>query len=590
MRYKSTPIYIDDDIFGAVISFGDITLERQMEDDLFHEKERVQVTLESIGEAVVTTDIRGRITYLNPAAVILVGLSDQKARGMNIFEVLKLVNEISRVPIDNPIEKVMQSSSTVNIMEQVSLINHEGREISIEATASPIKNKEQRVIGIVLVMRNVSNIRKILKQISYQESHDVLTGLINRVEFEQRLLQVLKTVKGSKDLHALLYLDLDDFKVINDTCSHYAGDELLRQLTTLLLSTLRASDTLARTGGDEFGMLLEHCTKEEAVTIAQNICNKIHLFRFNWKEKIFSISASIGIVFIDRDAKTINDLLSAADQACYMSKDKGGNRLHIYHPEDSELAQRHGEMQILSQIYQGLEKNKLCLYYQPIAPIANKQSKGEHYELLVRMIDTESNLLLPAAFLPAAERYNLMPRIDRWVVETYFKYYNKRYKKNNKKLKLCSINLSGETLNDDSFLDFVISSLEKYSIPPHVICFEITETAAIANYSKAVEFIKKLKNKGCKFALDDFGSGLSSFNYLKHFPVDYLKIDGIFIKGVLHDPLDYSIVDSIKHIGHVMNMKIIAEYVENKEIFKSLKNMGVDFGQGYGISKPLPIS
>ena len=422
------------------------------------------------------------------------------------------------------------------------------------------------------------------QNLSYQASHDTLTGLVNRREFERRAEQLLSTIRQENSEHALCFMDLDQFKIVNDTCGHTAGDELLRQLSVVLQNTVRHSDTLARLGGDEFGVLMEHCSLDDAHRVATSLQKAIQEFQFSWEGKMIKIGVSIGLVPITDDLVSLTELLIHADAACYMAKDQGRNRIHVYHDEDLELAQRHGEMQWASRLNHALEEDRLCLFAQSIVPLDG--STDDHYELLIRMIDEEGKIVPPGSFLPAAERYNLIAKIDNWVIKNSFRLLAENPEFLNK-IHFCSINLSGQSITENEFLNFVIDQLDKVGLPGEKICFEITETAAISNLSKAIKFISTMKGFGCLFALDDFGSGLSSFGYLKNLPVDYLKIDGMFVKNIVDDPIDHAMVKSINDIGHVMGMQTIAEFVENETIKNMLKEIGVNYGQGYGIGKPI---
>ena len=422
------------------------------------------------------------------------------------------------------------------------------------------------------------------QNLSYQASHDTLTGLVNRREFERRAEQLLSTIRQDKGEHALCFMDLDQFKIINDTCGHTAGDEILRQLSVVLQNTVRHSDTLARLGGDEFGVLMEHCSLDDAHRVATSLQKAIREFQFSWEGKMIKIGVSIGLVPITVDVESLTELMIHADAACYMAKDQGRNRIHVYHVEDLEIEQRHGEMQWASRLNQALEDDRFCLYAQSIEPLDGNISG--HYELLIRMLDEEGEIIPPGAFLPAAERYNLISKIDHWVIKNSFRLLAENPEFLNK-IHFCSINLSGQSVTENEFLNFVIDQLDKTGIPGEKICFEITETAAISNLSKAIKFISTMKGFGCLFALDDFGSGLSSFAYLKNLPVDYLKIDGMFVKNIVDDPIDHAMVKSINDIGHVMGMQTIAEFVENEIIKNMLKEIGVNYAQGYGIGKPM---
>ncbi len=425
------------------------------------------------------------------------------------------------------------------------------------------------------------------EKITYQASHDSLTGLINRQEFERRADRLLSTINHGQHEHALCFLDLDQFKVVNDTCGHVAGDELLRQLSTVFDSVVRKRDTLARLGGDEFGILMEHCSIDDAHRVATSLQNAINDFHFLWEERIFRVSASIGLVSINEATINFTELLKDADAACYISKELGRNRIHIFNPDNIEVVQRQGEMQWIEKINYALGEGLFCLYAQIIEPLDN--SSNAHYELLIRMMNNAGEIIAPGFFLPAAERYNMISKIDQWVIVNAINILKENHDFV-ERMNFCSINLSGQSLTDPAILDLITTKLEETGIAGNKICFEITETAAISNLSIAIRFISTLKAQGCKFALDDFGSGLSSFGYLKKLPVDYLKIDGIFVKDIADDPIDHAMVKSINEIGHVMGMHTIAEFVENDVIKGMLKEIGVDYVQGYGIHKPQPLN
>ncbi len=428
------------------------------------------------------------------------------------------------------------------------------------------------------------------ERVTYHASHDALTDLVNRREFEIRAKDLLNLARKDHSQHALLYIDLDQFKIVNDTCGHVAGDSLLRQLGTLLGHKVREGDTLARLGGDEFGVLLERCPMEKAITIANDLRDAVSDFHFHWGENVFTIGASIGLVAITRESQDIETLLSTADTACYAAKDKGRNRVHVYEPDDQELAKKHGEMRWVSKINLALDENNFVLYNQPIVGVKKGPNDVLYTELLIRMIGENNKLIPPGAFLAAAERYGLMERIDKWVIEHAFSFISSEIKKCPGKFTDCyGINLSGSSVGDMEFLDYIIALCKKYNMPKGVICFEITESTAISELNSAIRFISELKKFGCKFALDDFGRGLSSFAYLKNLPVDFLKIDGVFVKDIHHDPIDLAMVKSINEIGHLMGMKTIAEFVEEKEIYDLLKKIGVDFAQGIWVARPYEL-
>jgi diguanylate cyclase (GGDEF)-like protein/PAS domain S-box-containing protein len=459
-------------------------------------------------------------------------------------------------------------------------IHKQRQEIWCLLSVTLVREKDTTVVSHI---QDITERKQADEKLTYQASHDALTGLVNRREFEIRTTRLLSTIKEDKSEHAMCYMDLDMFKVVNDTCGHIAGDELLRQLSSLLLNTVRHRDTLARLGGDEFGVLMEHCSLDDAHRVATALLKAIQDYHFSWEGKPFKVGVSIGLVAINESINNLSELMKAADAACYVAKDKGRNRIHIYHAEDIETAKRHGEMQWVTRIQQAFEENRFCLYAQSIVSLTG--STEIHYELLLRLIDEKGKIIPPGAFLPAAERYNLIVQLDSWVIEKAFTLLsgNPAFLR---QINFCSINLSGKSLTDKVFLDFVISQLDESGIEGNKICFEITETAAISNLSTATTFISRLKELGCRFALDDFGSGLSSFGYLKNIPVDYLKIDGMFVKDIVDDPIDHAMVKSINDIGHVMGMQTIAEFVENDEIKGMLREIGVDYAQGYGIHKP----
>ena len=558
----------------------------QAEAALYAEKERALVTLQSIGDAVITTDIEGRVEFLNPVAEALTGWSTGEARGLPLPQVFNIVNEFTRLPVESPVDKVLREGIIVGLANHTVLIARNGREYAIEDSAAPIRARDGRILGVVLVFHDVSEKRKLTHQLSHQARHDALTGLINRSEFESQLEELLDSATNQLKQHALLYLDLDQFKVVNDTCGHGAGDELLRQLTAHIQSKVRESDTFARLGGDEFGVLLENCPLDQALRVATILLDEVRIFRFIWLDKTFTVGVSIGLVAITEASGNSANVLAAADTACYAAKDKGRNRVQVYSPDDSEMAERHGEMHWVARIAKAFEEDRFQLHYQPIVPVQEAaQNKEQHFEVLLRMLDDDNSLVPPSFFIPAAERYNLMVEIDRWVILSTVNWLIA----NAERTVICAINLSGQSVNDDRFLAFLIDQIKGTNVPPHKICFEITETAAIANLAKASSFIKTVKSLGCSFSLDDFGSGMSSFCYLKNLPVDYLKIDGSFVRDMINDPIDCAMVESINNIGHVLGIKTIAEFVESRVILEKLRAIGVDYAQGYGISKPGPL-
>lgn len=562
----------------------DITERKLGEAELFEERERALVTLHSIGDGVITTDAAGRIDYLNPTAEELTGWRRDDALGHPVAEVFRIINEQTREPVDNPAQRVLAHGKVVGLANHTVLIDRDGVEHPIEDSAAPIRNSEGEVIGVVMVFHDVTRTRDMARQLSWQASHDSLTGLYNRREFESRLSHALASAREENRQHILLYLDLDQFKLVNDTSGHIAGDELLRGLSVVLSSYVREGDLLARLGGDEFGLLLENCLPERALQIADDLRRAVVGFRFVWGNKTFEVGVSIGVAIIDSQSESATALLSAADLACYAAKELGRNRVHVYRPDDVELARREGEMHVVADISRALEEDRFELYAQVIEPLT--ADGVVHFEVLLRMLGPEDDLLSPAAFIPAAERFNLMPAVDRWVVcavlRTLARFETDRST-------VFAINLSGTSLADDELPEFITGQLVRYGVPPERICFEITETAAISNLGKASKVIRTLTGLGCRFALDDFGTGLSSFGYLKALPVDYLKIGGGFVRNMLDDPLDAAVVESVTQIGHVLDKKIIAEFVENDAIRDRLAAIGVDYAQGIRIGRPQPL-
>jgi diguanylate cyclase (GGDEF)-like protein/PAS domain S-box-containing protein len=566
----------------------DITERKLYEDALFREKESAQITLQSIGDGVITTDAACNVEYINPVAEELTGWKVDDASGRPIDEIFRGFHEETCEPLENPLAVSIRRDRAIKSVRPTLLIRRDGNELYIESTASPIRDGKGVVTGGVLVFHDVSESRDLNRRLSYHASHDILTGLVNRREFENRVERALKSAKARETSYALLYLDLDQFKIVNDSCGHSAGDALLGQLGALLKSKIRWRDTLARLGGDEFGVLLESCSLEEAMNTAETLRMAIGEYKFVWEERNFRLGVSVGVVPITADNEDVAALLTAADSACAAAKEAGRNRIHSFQENDIDLMRRRREMQWAARINNALEENRFELFRQTIQPLQAEED-GAHYEILLRMRDENGGIISPALFIEAAERYGITPSIDRWVIRSAFRWLVSEADER-ERLSLCSINLSGQSLGDEKFLPFVVDQFQMSGIDATKICFEITETAAIASYSQANRFINALKELGCKFALDDFGTGLSSFGYLKHFPVDFLKIDGSFVKEILHDPIDREMVRSINEIGHLTGKRTIAEFAENEEIITMLRGMGIDYAQGYGVSEPKRVT
>jgi diguanylate cyclase (GGDEF)-like protein/PAS domain S-box-containing protein len=572
-------------ISGYEGTITDITARKRAEQAVLAEKERAQVTLQSIGDAVISTDAEGCIDYINPVAESLTGWSLEEARGQPIGAVLRIVNELTREPIENSLSGAIGRSENGTPAEHTVLLTRAGNEVAIQESAAPICDRGGRVIGAVVVFHDVTRERRLKRALSWQASHDALTGLINRREFDSRLHRALLAAQRGAAPYALLYIDLDQFKVVNDTCGHQAGDRLLRDVTGLLQTRVRASDTIARLGGDEFGVLLESCTPEQATRIAESVRQAIRDFRFVWASSTLSVGASIGIVQIRAETENVASIMSAADIACYAAKDAGRNRIHVY--DAGGVSDRHREMHWVARVTRAAEDKRLELFFQPIVPLACGSERVFH-ELTVRLRADNGQLVPPSEFIPAAERYNVMSVIDRQVVGEAIELLRERLRRG-MPLPLLAVNLSGTSLNEQSFVDFVLQSVGDIAIAS-ALCFEITETAAVTSLSNVRYFMRELKGRGCKFALDDFGTGVSSFVYLKTLPVDFLKIDGQFIGQVAEDAVNRSMVEAIGKVARSLNIATIAECVESDAVLAELKRIGIDFAQGFYLAQPQPIA
>jgi len=550
-------------------------------DEIFKEKELAEVTLHSIVDGVITADINNNIDYMNEVAEKLTGWRSEESKNLALNKVFDIRAESQPKETSLIFDQSKLNSDVGELSESYFLQRKDGTQYTIKISASRIRNRSGDIVGTIIVFRNVTSERKMAQLMAHQARHDELTGLYNRREFEFQLKRSIECNEKNKLCDVLCYLDLDQFKLVNDTCGHIAGDKLLTQITHILKHNTRESDVLARLGGDEFGLIVKNCSIEKAFDIATVLHNAIKAFHFSWEGKVFSIGSSMGLVKISAEIGSITEVMSAADSACYMAKDKGRNRIYAHTMNDQELLSRHGEMQWVHKINDAFENQRFRLYRQVVEPLLD-HSNPRHYEVLIRMEDEFGKIIPPMAFIPAAERYNVMPAIDRWVIKQSFALMSEEQ---NAEL-IYNINLSGKSINEEGFLEFVIAEIRINDIPTKNICFEITETAAISNLNSAAEFINILKQHGCTFALDDFGSGLSSFSYLKNLPVDYLKIDGSFVKDLMDDAIDRAMVSSIAQVGRVMGIKTIAEFVENGAIKKQLTKMDVDYAQGYGVARP----
>ncbi|WP_455208607.1 EAL domain-containing protein [Kaarinaea lacus] len=574
-------------ITEIMVLLSDITESKEYEHALLAEMDRAQVTLHSIGDGVITTDPDGIIDYMNPVAENLTGWSTQMAIGNRLQTVFHVVNANSQKPIANAVRRCLKANQVISLGEDCVLIGKHGEKFAIQHSIAPLKHRSGKILGVVAVFSNVTEERNMAQQIAHQATHDSLTGLVNRREFERRLNNAIQSAKESHTEHCLCYLDLDQFKIVNDTAGHVAGDELLRKITILLKSSIRSRDTLARYGGDEFGLLLDNCPLDRAYKIANTLLVAVQNLNFKWDGRSFQVGVSIGLVPVTSKTTNTAEVMSQADVACYAAKDLGRNQVHIYDNEDNNLAKRHSEILRVADITDSVKANRFRLYCQSIKPLAADSTEPSHYELLIRAVDSNGKIELPATFIPAAERYGMMATIDRWVIHSAFYRYVELFEPSDN-IKI-AINLSGNSLADSSLLQYVRKNIIESGMPAQNVCFEITETAAISNLEQARTFITELKELGCQFALDDFGSGLSSFTYLKNLAVDYLKIDGSFVRDMIHDPINQAMVAAINEVGHVMGIQTIAECAESPAIITQLTQLGVDYAQGYAISTPMPI-
>jgi diguanylate cyclase (GGDEF)-like protein/PAS domain S-box-containing protein len=547
-----------------------------------------QLALNSLAEAIIATDERGRITFMNPAAERLTGSEAAQATGKLLEEIVSLVDESDRRLLADPVHQALTSGAPVTLGRRALLLSRAtGGERSIELSASPVRNEAKEVIGAALLLHDVTELRGLARQMSYQATHDALTGLVNRREFERRLDEAIESGHRGDGQHVLCYLDLDRFKLVNDTSGHLAGDSMLREVAKLLRDAVRDSDTVARLGGDEFGMLLIGCPLEKARQIADDVCRSVGDYRFVWKDRIFNIGVSIGLVEISRESGTLEELMAAADTACYVAKKQGSGRVAVYSARDEALARHSGEIQWLQRLQGALKDNRFQLYHQIIVPTHGTDG-GPAMEVLIRLRDENGQELPPAEFMRAAERYRLMGLVDRWVVQTTLAALG-RGALPVQPDRSVAINISGQTLGDVQFLEFVVECLDSTGVSPGQICFEITESAVVANLEHARRFIGVLHGMGCQFALDDFGSGVGSFSNLKNLPLDYLKIDGSFIRNLARDTVNQAMVTAMIKLARTLNFKVIAEQVEDSAAVEAARRMGVDYLQGYAIGRPQPL-
>jgi len=567
----------------------DITHRKSLEASLGRGKLQARITLESIGEGVITTDLNGTIDYMNEAAEQLLGGTRSAGLGKRLLDLLTLVDEVDRSSLGDPVAKCLSERKRINLGRRALLLSKQAeREFSTELTASPIRGPDGEIAGCVVIFHDVSEVRGLAREMSYQASHDALTGLVNRAEFERRLGAALDSARGEGVSHVVSYLDLDRFKLVNDSSGHIAGDNLLREISSLLKQRVRDSDTVARVGGDEFAMLLAGCPLDKARQIADDICQAVADHKFAWQDRVFDIGVSIGLVEVGKDSGSAEGVLSAADSACYVAKQQGRGRIHVYSTRDEVLARERGEIQWLQRLQRALKENEFELYVQPIVALAGRTEVGPAAEILLRMRDESGASILPSHFLGSAERYQLMSHIDRWVVQTALTAIAGGAP-NLPNGRSCGINLSAQTLGDDDFLEFVVDVLDHTGVDPQKICFEIRESAVVSQLDQAQRFINVLHGIGCRFALDNFGSGIGSFANLKNLSLDYLKIDGVYTHDVENDSVNREMVAAMVKLARTLDFRVVAEQVEDQASFEALRGLGVDFVQGYVVERPRPL-
>ncbi len=572
---------------------NDIAERREIEEALIREKQLADVILEAIGDAVIAVDTCGEVIFLNRMAARLTGWAKTDAKGLPLMTVCNIVDEVTGKAVEIPLAEVSATRDKASLPDNLVLMSLVGAQYAIDAAVAHIPARGGAKGGALVIFRDVTGTRTLVRDLVHQAGHDALTSLLNRQEFERKARHLLTSAKATGEQHALLFIDLDHFKLVNDRCGHVAGDEFLRQISSLLLSKMSKRDTIARLGGDEFGALLERCSPAKAKAFAESLVKAVADYRFRSPRGLLSVGASIGLVPVSAQSRGLKNLLCAADAACYLAKEKGGDRVQLFQRDDVDVLSRKRAMDWVSDVHSAMDENRFCLFYQRIVPLhAAHHIGGERFEVLLRMRDTDGGIISPLDFILAAERYSAITAIDCWVIKTVFERLREQYMATDDHgapLPLWSINVSGVSIGDMRFLDFIMEQFERFAISPESICFELTETAAVTNLAQAVRFVSAVKDKGCAFALDDFGSGLSSFNYLKGLAVDVLKIDGAFIKGMADDPVDYAVVESICRIAKVMGATTVAEYVWNDHLLNMVREVGVQYVQGTAIHVAEPL-
>jgi diguanylate cyclase (GGDEF)-like protein/PAS domain S-box-containing protein len=548
--------------------------------------------LQSLGEAIVATNLDGHLNYLNPAAEKLLGIGRAQALGRQLEEIVGLVDQNDRKLLADPVREALGggNGNPHNLSRRAVLLGKaSGEERAIELAASPIRDQAGEVTGAVVLLHDVTELRGLHRQMSYQATHDALTGLVNRREFERRLEEAADVARRGEATHMLCYLDLDRFKIVNDSSGHLAGDSMLREVAKLLREAVRDSDTVARLGGDEFGMLLVGCPLDKARQIADDVCRSVAQYRFVWHDRVFNIGVSVGLIEIGREAGSVEQLLAAADSACYVAKKEGAGRVSVYSARDEALARNSGEIEWLQKLQGAIKDERFTLYYQPIVAAYGGETDGPSMEVLLRMLDESGQEIPPGDFVPSAERFRLMVSVDRWVVQTTLQALSRNAFQLARDRSV-AINISGQTLGDPQFLEFVVELLDSTGVAPEQVCFEISESALISNPEHARRFVGVLHGMGCKFTIDDFGSGVGSFSSLKNIELDYLKLDGSFMRNLARDSVNQTMVTAMIKLARTLNFKIIAEQVEDSAALDAARKMGVDYVQGFVIARPARLA
>ncbi|HEY0491013.1 MAG TPA: EAL domain-containing protein [Telluria sp.] len=575
----------------AVAVMQDITELKLAQLSAATEKERALVTLAAITDGVVTVGRDGLVTMMNPSAERLLGCTEAQALGRPVADILSVDEAGGEQAIQQAVARCQDERRVIPDLPHLTLRGHGGQRFSIENAVAPVTLADGELIGAVLVMHDVTESKRLVRRLGFEASHDSLTGLVNRREFELRLQRALdRSHQEGSSGSALLYMDLDQFKIVNDTCGHSAGDELLRLLAQSYAGHVRERDTLARIGGDEFALIVEHCDIDEALGVAYKMLDATRSLRYACKGRMFQLGVSIGVTPIDTGIATVEEALRRADHACYIAKERGRNRAYVHDTSDHDFAQRRSDMHWVTRLAQAFDHNQLQLYWQPIVPVGGEpEVAARHFEILLRLGTGPGAPIGPSSFLPAAERYDVILKIDRWVLANTLDWLA-RNQECTAGLEMCSINLSRRSLGDQSFHQFAAALIDQSNVPPHKLCFEITENGAIADMNKTTAFIRTLSARGCRFSLDDFGSGMTSLSYLKELPVDYIKIDGAFVQMMSSSEVDYEMVRFTNEISHMMGRKTIAEYVSDPEIMGTLHAIGVDYAQGFWVGKPRPLA